>query len=94
MAVTVNVTTDQPEYVIGDLITATVLVDGADPGSSKAVTINAVATVDGIQVQSPPVTFSVIDPPAEIVYESVTSDDPAITFTQADPPNVFTAPAA
>jgi len=82
MAVSVAVSTDKSDYVIGEPIVAQVVVDGADPGSQKTVSLNAVATVDGIQIQSPPVTFSVTDPPAEIVVDEVVSDDPLIAFTR------------
>jgi hypothetical protein len=92
---TVTVTTDKTSYELGEQIVASVVVDGADPGSSKPVSFYAVAEVDGVVIQSVPVTFDVTDPPDVVTVTAVTSSDPAIVFAKdAADQFVWTATAA
>ena len=92
---TVTVTTNKPSYAIGEQIVASVAVDGADPGSSKTVSVYSVAEVGGVVIQSVPVTFDVTNPPDVVTVTAVTSNDSLIVFAK-DAANqfVWTATAA
>lgn len=49
MAVTVGITTDKPQYIKGELVTATITVDGEEPGGQKQIKVSAVVEVGGTE---------------------------------------------
>jgi uncharacterized protein YfaS (alpha-2-macroglobulin family) len=68
-----TLTTDKTQYQVGETITATITVDGAEQGGSREVQISASVAVAGVTYSvDTPVT--VTWPAATVEVESVTAD--------------------